>query len=189
MKLILVRHGETIENKKNILQGQNPGRLSRRGIEQGKKLALRLKNVKIDIIYSSDLKRAADTAKMIAKYHPKIPIHFVKELREADLGSYTGKNWRKVDWKNKPDDVESSESMQGRAKKFLDKVYDKHPDNTVLFVGHNGINLALINVIQNKPPDKIVKIESQKNTAVNIFEIREDKNHVIHLLNCVKHLE
>jgi len=82
MKLILTRHGETIENQKGIMQGHLPGHLSKQGVEQAKKLALRLKHNEIDAIYSSDLKRAADTAKEIARYHKKIPINFVQELRE-----------------------------------------------------------------------------------------------------------
>ena len=67
MKLILTRHGETVDNIKGILQGQNPGKLSENGIQQAKQLALRLKNENIDAIYSSDLARAADTAKEIYK--------------------------------------------------------------------------------------------------------------------------
>ena len=67
MKLIIARHGETEENKKGILQGHLPGKLTELGIEQSKKLALRLKNEKIDAIYSSDLARASNTAKEIIK--------------------------------------------------------------------------------------------------------------------------
>jgi len=189
MKLILTRHGETIENKKRIVQGHLDGHLSEKGKEQARKLALRLKDEKIDAIYSSDLKRAADTAKEVAKYHKNIPINFVQELREADLGSFTGKCSKDVDWDNRPDDIESAASMQKRAKKLLDKVYDKYSDKTVLFVGHNGINKALISVILNKPDKDMEEIKNQFNTSVNIFEIREDKKHIVHLMNCVKHLE
>ena len=62
MKLIIVRHGETIENQAKILQGHLPGTLSNKGIEQAKTIALNLKQEKIAAIYSSDLARAADTA-------------------------------------------------------------------------------------------------------------------------------
>ena len=189
MKLILTRHGETIENQKRIMQGHMPGHLSKRGIEQAKKLALRLKNEKIDAIYSSDLARAADTAKEIVRYHKKISLNFVQELRETDLGSLTGKCSKDIDFDYRPDDIESTASMQKRAKRLLDNVYDKYPDKTVLFVGHNGINKALISVIMNKSADQIEEIENQFNTSVNIFEIREDKNHIVHLMNCIKHLE
>ena len=66
MKLIITRHGETEENKAGIIQGHLPGHLSEAGIEQAKKVAFRLKDEKINFIYSSDLDRAADTAKEIA---------------------------------------------------------------------------------------------------------------------------
>ncbi len=189
MKLILTRHGETIENQKKIMQGHLPGHLSKRGIEQAKKLALRLKHKKIDVIYSSDLKRASDTAKEIARYHKKIPINFVQELRETDLGSLTGKCSKDIDFDYRPDDVESAASMQKRAKKILNEVYNNYPNKTVLFVGHNGINKALISVILNKSAKDMDKIESQHNASISIFEIREDKKHIVHLMNCIKHLE
>ncbi|MBU3941330.1 MAG: histidine phosphatase family protein [Nanoarchaeota archaeon] len=189
MKLILTRHGETIENQKRIMQGHLPGHLSKQGIEQAKKLALRLKDEKIDAIYSSDLARAADTAREIAEYHKKIPINFVQELRETNLGSLTGKCSKYIDFDYRPDDVESTASMQKRTKKLLDKVYNKYPDKTVLFVGHNGINKALISVILNKPAKDMDEIESQLNTSISIFEIKEDKKHIVHLMNCTKHLE
>ncbi len=171
------------------MQGHLPGHLSKLGIEQAKKLALRLKHEKIDAIYSSDLTRATDTAKEIARYHKKISINFVQELRETDLGTLTGKCSKDIDFDYRPDDVESAASMQKRAKKLLDKVYNKYPDKTVLFVGHNGINKAIISVILNKSAKDMDKIESQYNTSISIFEIKEDKNHVVHLMNCTKHLE
>ena len=189
MKLILTRHGETIENQKKIMQGHMPGHLSKRGIGQAKKLALRLKDEKIDAIYSSNLARAADTAREIAEYHKKIPINFVHELKEVDIRSFTGKYSKDIDWNNRPDNIEGVASMQKRSKKLLDKVYDKYPDKTVLFVGHNGINKALISVILNKKAGDMEEIKNQFNTSVSIFEIREDKKHVVHLMNCVKHLE
>lgn len=91
MRLIITRHGETEENKQSIIQGHNPGKLSPEGIEQAKKVALRLKDETIDYIYSSDLARAADTAKEIAKFHTETPIKFTEELREIYLGSFQGK--------------------------------------------------------------------------------------------------
>ena len=151
MKLILTRHGETIENKKGIHQGHLPGTLSKKGSEQAKKLALRLKNKKIDVIYSSDLARAADTAKEIIKFHPHTPIYFVKGLRERYSGEFQGKKSSELDWDNQPEDAETYQDIQNRAKKILDKAYKKYSDSTVLFVGHGGINNSIITVIQNSP--------------------------------------
>src|SRR3989338_4033624 len=90
MKLILVRHGLTEENIKKITQGQTHGKLYPQGIIQAKKVGLKLKDEKIDVVYSSDLKRAVDTTKEIIKFHPDTPVHYVKELREASKGIFDG---------------------------------------------------------------------------------------------------
>ncbi|MFH1445422.1 MAG: histidine phosphatase family protein [Nanoarchaeota archaeon] len=197
MKLILVRHGRTVDNEKRIMQGQMQGKLSEAGKEQAKKVALRLKREKIDFIYSSNLKRASDTAKEIAKYHPDAPIEFVKELRERHWGSLQGKSKDSIDWNNIPDDVEPLSGLVKRVKLFLDKVYEKHSESTVLFVSHGRLLKALLCIIFNKPFDTLNKplsddstgIGKIDNASVTIFEIDEDKNHKIHVLNCVKHLE
>ena len=61
MKLIIVRHGETVGNATEIIEGHLPGKLSQKGIEQAKKLASRLKDEPIDHIFCSDLTRAIET--------------------------------------------------------------------------------------------------------------------------------
>ena len=195
MKLIITRHGETEENKNRILQGHLPGKLSELGIKQAKKLALRLKDERINVIYSSDLARASDTAKEIAKYHKKVPIHFVKELREKDFGNYSGKSWDTVDNFDELinnntgfNGVETWKSVEIRVQKLLKSVFKDYKDSTVLFVAHGGTNMILIKMILKECNMPNKKLEDQHNTAVNIFEINEDKNHKIHVLNCLKHL-
>lgn len=185
MRLILTRHGETIENTEGILQGHLPGRLSEKGEEQARKLATRLKNEKIDCIYSSDLARASDTAREIAKYH-SCPVHFIKELREQNLGSLSGKKEKDVDYRNNKDG-ESLRELIMRAEKLLEVVKKKHQDSIILFIGHSGINRALIVNIMKKNPEEFHNLK-QHNTAMNIFEIKEEGNEII-LFNCNKHLE
>ncbi|MGV8169015.1 MAG: histidine phosphatase family protein [Candidatus Nanoarchaeia archaeon] len=189
MKLFLVRHGETIENKKGIIQGHLPGRLSKKGKEQAGKLALRLKNEKFDIVYSSDLARAADTAKAIMKYHKGMPIIFSEEIREVHLGEAAGKKKKEIDWNKPIKGAEKYSELRKRAKKFLYKIHKKHK-NTVLIVGHDGINVALISVIMKKPFRTIdKKFGNMPNTALSVFIIDEKMNHKIKILNCAKHLE
>jgi len=189
MRVILTRHGETIENRMQITQGHLPGKLSEKGIEEARKLAERLKEEDIAAIYSSDLARAADTAKEIAKCHPTVPVYFVEKLRERDHGSWTGRSHDEIQYEKYPDDAESAEHMQERARSILDKAFEKYSNSTVVFVGHGAINLAILSIIMGKPADAIYEQEGQKNTAVSEFEIYEDKSHKIHCLNCTKHLE
>ncbi len=78
--------------------------------------------------------------------------------------------------------------VYNRAESFLHKIISKHHHDSVLFVGHNGINKALIAVVTGKKHEHIRGIENQYNTSINIFEIDEDKNHKILCFNCIKHL-
>ncbi|PIN86995.1 histidine phosphatase family protein [Candidatus Woesearchaeota archaeon CG10_big_fil_rev_8_21_14_0_10_44_13] len=195
MRLILTRHGETIENVQHIIQGHLPGRLSEKGLDQARKVAERLKDEQIDVIYSSDLARTADTTKEIFKFHPKTPVHFVRELRERYLAEFQGRTREELGLKKdeskeklQSKTIESFDQMYERSKKFLDSVLHKHKDGTVLFAGHNGINKAIMCVIKGKTPQDILKTENFGNTSITIFEIDEEKNHTIHLYNCMKHL-
>tara|TARA_Y100000310_G_scaffold260603_1_gene269608 strand:+ start:12180 stop:12773 length:594 start_codon:yes stop_codon:yes gene_type:complete len=197
MRLIITRHGETEENKAGIMQGHLPGKLSAVGIEQAKKVALRLKDEKIDFIFSSDLARASDTAREIAKFHPNTPIEFVEDLKERNLGEFQGKKKSDFGWDAKDHkatyieskDGETIEELYNRAESFLHKIISKHHNDSVLFVGHNGINKALISVITGKKHEDIRGIDHQHNTSINIFEIDKDKNHKILCFNCIKHLD
>ncbi len=191
MKLIITRHGETEENKEGIMQGHLPGKLSVTGINQAKKVALRLKDEKIDFIYSSDLARASDTATEIAKHHPNITIKFVEDLRERFLGEWQGKNKKQITEHIVgvfPPSVENSEKLFIRARNFLHKIISKHHKDTVLFVGHNAINKAMIAAITSKDSKEIPLIKNQNNTSISVFEVDEDKNHKIICFNCTKHL-
>jgi len=196
MKLIITRHGETEENKLDILQGHLPGKLSSEGIIQAKKVAERLRDEKIDYIYSSDLARSSDTAKEIARFHPNIPIEFVSELREKNMGAWEGKSRKELGLDSTPranwvfpKDCETSEEIFNRANNFFQKILLKHSKEIILLVGHSAINRALIAVITNKSASEIKLIEHPHNTSIFVFEINENKNHTIHVFNCIKHLE
>ncbi|HPK27668.1 MAG TPA: histidine phosphatase family protein [Candidatus Absconditabacterales bacterium] len=189
MKLILTRHGETEENKAEIVQGHLPGKLSADGIKQSKKVALRLKGEKIDYIYSSDLDRAVDTAKIIAVYHKQTPIKFKKETRERYLGSYQGKRTSDIIGPTWPEDGESFDELYNRAKRFFDGLLLKHSNDTLLLVGHNQFNKALVAVITGKKPEDIEGMEKPHNTNITTFEIDAKKNYKIPLFNCKKHLD
>lgn len=197
MKIFLTRHAQTEENAKGIVQGQLPGKLSEIGKVQAEKIAQRLKSWQIDYVYSSDLARASETAKIIAKYHPQIPINYDTDLRERDMGKYQGKKSSKIGWKNNNYVVESIHPPQGetleelykRAQKFISKLTRKHPQDRILCSGHEGINRAIIAAISDKGPTGIKNITDQYNTALNVIEITSKKRFKIHKLNSIVHLK
>ena len=195
MKLIIIRHGETKENKAGIIQGHLPGNLSKLGVNQAKRVALRLKDEKINFIYSSDLVRAFDTTKEISKFHLDIPVELVKDLRERFFGEWQGRSKEELGLtisarvaKTFPKDGETLDELFNRASNFLNKVLLKHYNRTVVFVGHSGINKAMIAVITGKNSEEIKLIEDQYNTGVCMFKIDENKNHKTLCFNCKKHL-
>jgi broad specificity phosphatase PhoE len=188
MKLILTRHGETEENIAGILQGHMPGKLTINGEEQTKKLAQRLTAYEVDIIYSSDLDRATKTTKEIIKANPNPVVYFTKELRERYLGVYQGRHSDEVDWNNQPSDIETLQQMQNRIKNFLQKIYNKHKNKTILFVTHGAIGRSLITVILGKPADIIFEMEKIKNTAIYLFDIKDNLSGKVIINNCDKHL-
>jgi len=195
MRLIITRHGETKENVLGIIMGHLPGKLTEKGIAQAKKVALRLKDERIDYIYSSDLARSSDTTKEILKYHSNVKVEYVKDLRERFLGNWQGKTKKEIGLKKTKiidefcsDDGECNKELFNRAKLFLIKVFSKHSKDTVLFVGHNGINKAIISVILGKTYKELEHLENMHNTSISIFDINEKKSHKVHIFNCTKHL-
>ena len=185
MKLFVTRHGQTLQNAAGIVQGHLPGELSPMGQEQAKKVALRLQNEKFDIIYSSDLKRAADTAKEIAKFHSGVPFILTKEMRELHEGERQGKKISDIGmWISK--EGESLDELYQRAKLFLDEVKKKHKDHTVLLVGHEDIDNALFAVIEGREPHTI-RESGLKNTSISVYEIDAQGYKQI-LFNDVQHL-
>ena len=196
MRLILVRHGQTEENVAKINQGHMPGKLTKQGIEQAKKLALRLKDEKIDKIFVSDLKRCVDTAAEIIKFHPNAEVAYEPAVREQNLGIFEGKPWgsmRKAaeaaginPYELKPEGGESFQELRKRIATFLEKVIKTEHNKTVLIVSHGGpIRQFLIHYF--KAPHEKWDEYTHDNCAVTIIEI-DEKGHKIHALRCVKHL-
>jgi broad specificity phosphatase PhoE len=188
MKLILTRHGQTEANVAGLAQGQTPGILTPEGIAQAKRLASRLKDENLDVIFASDLARARDTVLQIACHHPSTPVFFVPELRERSFGSFEGMPNSAIDWHNPPEQFESLSSMQERAQKILDLVRERYKGKTVLFVSHGGLYIVLASLILAEHGELQLHVEHPHNTAVSIFEIKEDKKHVVQRYNCVEHL-
>ena len=83
--LYLVRHGETVDNANQIMQGQTQGELNENGRRQAREFAEQWKDCDIDIVIASDLKRSVDTAAIIAAPHG-LEVVTTPLLRERDWG-------------------------------------------------------------------------------------------------------
>jgi len=165
--LYLVRHGETVDNAKQIMQGQTQGELNANGIQQAHEFSEQWKDKEIDIILASDLKRAIDTARIIAEPH-RLDVLTTPLLRERDWGSFTGRFIPDLKGEVWPDDIETQENLLSRAGEFIAYVKQTFPGKKVLAVGHGIINKAIQSYYYQKPMNEIQRMQ---NTEVRTLEL------------------
>ena len=165
--LYLVRHGETVDNANQIMQGQTQGELNENGVQQAREFSEQWKNKEIDIILASDLKRSIDTARIIAEPH-QLEVLTTPLLRERDWGSFTGRFIPDLKGEVWPDDIESLENLRSRAGEFIAYVKQTFPGKKVLAVGHGIINKAIQSYYYQKPMNEIQRMQ---NAEVRILEL------------------
>lgn len=171
--IYLVRHGETVDNARHIMQGQTHGQLNENGINQAKELRKKLADIHFDAYVSSDLQRCIETCNWIVGEENASHIVSTQLLRERDWGSFTGRYIPELanlnDPSKWPDDIETLEELKQRATRFLEWVKYEYPNKTVLAVGHGIINKAIQSVFYNKPMNEIAVM---KNADVRILQIK-----------------
>ena len=138
MKLLLVRHGQSTYNLANKFTGWRDPPLSELGKNQAEETAIKLQKYHIDVIYSSSLIRAKQTAEIIIKNHPNSPKEIVSNplLNERNYGNWAGKNKDEVKknigekefqavrrgWNKPPEGGESLEDTSNRVKKWIEMI-------------------------------------------------------------------
>lgn len=146
MNVTLVRHGETDENVRRIVQGQLPGHLTEKGRQQSERTAQKLSDMVFDAIYCSDQQRCIDTAEPIRRQFPDIPFVLEPALRERKSGEAEGKIYDEAYWNSLPGDEytrrypggESWEDVRTRMRPFLNELFERYPGGSVLIVTHGG---------------------------------------------------
>ena len=146
---LLVRHGEADWNVERRVQGHSDRPLTETGNAQARALAEQLADEPIDAVYSSDLARAHDTARLIADAHG-LHVETLPELRERDFGTWEGLTDDEV-FERFPQaragswgDAETREELEARILTAISRIASRHPDGRVLVVTHGGPLRALI---------------------------------------------
>ncbi len=174
VELIVVRHGETIENTMGICQGQTDGTLSQKGKQQNKLLAKELASLPIHKIYSSPLKRALETAKEIHQFH-KIALEVRDNLSEWYLGSLQGQKFpNDFDISNLSEEMENTELVKRRLLLLLNEITSIHKNRTILLVSHGLTIKVLISILKNLPLNKINEVKLMENSDYKIFRIETE---------------
>ena len=157
--LYLARHGETVDNANQIMQGQTQGELNENGLRQAQELSAQWKDYDIDIVMASDLKRSVDTAAIIAAPHG-LEVVMTPLLRERDWGGFTGRYIPSLKHEVWPDDIETLENLLSRAGVFIAYVKMTYPGKKVLAVGHGIINTAVQAVYFKKSMSEIPRMSN-----------------------------
>lgn len=187
MILILLRHGETLENMKRLVQGRKDNKLSILGKKQALVVAENLKDdfKKIDLFFSSPLQRAYKTCEIVKNnfIHHKTKIKKSRKLLERDFGVYENKSVESVNYFVKPEKgkFESDENLEKRINSFIFKLFKKYPDKTILVVSHShAIKAFLVKNLGMDYHDKIKNCEyfiiNYKNENDIKFIKRKDTN-------------
>jgi len=175
MKLIFVRHGQSVYNSENRFTGWHNPPLTKTGEEQALNLVDKLNQYKIDSTYCSTLLRAKQTALIIQKNHKQISsnILYDSDLNERNYGNWSGKNKEEIKtevgeneflairrgWHKAPKEGESLEDTAKRANKWLEKIRSDSNNYNLLVVSHGNTIRALSVLLQINTKENINQFE------------------------------
>lgn len=150
MKILIIRHGETDWNCEKRLQGRTDIELNDTGRKQAFEAKKMLDKRDIDLVVCSPLKRARETASIIVGER-NIPIICDDRVMERSFGDIEGSLIKDIDLSDawelggslKYDGMESSELLMARITDFLNDMYSKYSDKTILVVTHGAVTIGV----------------------------------------------
>jgi broad specificity phosphatase PhoE len=197
MKLHLIRHGESVYNAEGRIQGHADIPLSELGCRQAEAAAEALAKQPHDVIYASPLRRAAQTAEIIAK-RLGLPIQFNEQLKEINVGIFQGKihaelereypmeiaRWRSEEMDYAVPGGESRRQLLSRGRVAFESIVAEGRENVVV-VSHGRILMttikALLGMPLGEPPFSL------QNGSITTLSYREGQFELI-ALDCIDHL-
>ena len=201
-EIVAVRHGQTISNRDGIIQGQSDTELDRLGLLQARAAAKRLKSWQFDAVFSSDLARAMNTAKIILQNHPALKIEPTPALREWNLGFMQGKRIADLNtqypemmqaFRSDLDDLEIPEGeslneFQTRVSNFINDLAKNYSGKRVLLVTHGGAMQRILKHTTGGIKSPNVR-PFCANASLAVFRCKEALNWQLVTWNDTAHLE
>jgi len=199
-RLWLVRHGQSTWNREHRIQGQLDPPLSEEGRRQATRVGRRLAHHRFAGFYTSDLKRAHETAQLIGKVTGGTPTP-AAGLREIYLGEWEGLNTDELArqfpdawalWTEEPSwDVvpggESAADFESRVSAELDSILARHEHGDVLAVTHGGVIQVALHRVVGRPNHGLFPFRIE-NASISVIEKRNGR-FVVSGVNDTSHLE
>jgi probable phosphoglycerate mutase len=199
-RILLVRHGATVYSAEERFAGSSDIDLSDGGRELARKLGERLAKVKIDAFYCSDMKRAVQTATLVADPHGMKPVG-LPGLREIDHGAWEGQIHKEVEKKfpdqyaawisdpfnGAPPGGETGLHVLSRAMPALRQIVIEHPGQTIFVAAHKATNRLLLCSILGIDPRMYRERLAQDLACLNILDFKDPSRAEAILLNDISH--
>lgn len=179
MEIYVVRHGRVPSNDKKIIGGRTDEELTEVGVKQAESVRDKLKDVNFDAIFSSNVRRAVQTANIINIHG--LDINLDDRLAEREPGMMLGKSRKDIDksiWNSLNIDrtSEGAETLKAglnRTKSILDEIHNSYQGRRVLIVTHNFI-CKCIWILENKITDpNQISAFFQENDEIKRYVIPE----------------
>lgn len=191
-RLIFVRHAEAEGNVTRRFHGWTDGDITEKGHKQAETAAQALMDAKIDVLYSSSLKRTLQTAEYISKLK-NLPIIRTDKLREINGGKWEGERWDELQskwpheydtWENKPHlhKMPSGESMSEFQKRLMDEVKYIIANNmgkNICIVTHGTAIRSMMCIFKGCELDAMLSIPWYDNTSITIVEYEDERFRVV----------
>ena len=159
MNLYVVRHGETIWNVEKRVQGVTDIPLTEKGKKEAEELQDLISTLNIDVVVSSPLERAKDTAKILT--NNSLPINTDDRIKERDWGMNEGALIDTVDrwdcWdvilNTKVQNIECIQDFMYRVSEFIEDIKNRYKDKNVLVVTHSAVSRVIHYLLGTIPED------------------------------------
>ena len=177
MKLYVVRHGETIWNVEKRVQGISDIPLTEKGMKDAEELQELISTLNIDVVISSPLERARETAKILID--SKLPVNTDDRIKERDWGMNEGALIDTVDrwdcWdvilNTKVQNIECIQDFMDRVSNFIEEIKIKYKDKNVLIVTHSAVSRVIHYLLGTIPEDGNLSKINIPNLRIIEYEI------------------
>jgi len=189
-QIAIIRHGTTSWNKAGKLQGHSDIPLDEEGVQQALKLGQRLAGETWDLIYSSHLLRARQTAAIIAQELGIDTVIADNRLGEAGGGLIEGTTEEErvgkwgASWKLLDLGMESNTEVVARGRSFIEELLTEHSGKKILLVTHGSFIRQMLDALL----PAMHPTPAMKNTSITRLQFSNENWHC-ELFNCVSHLE
>lgn len=201
-KLYFIRHAEAKANVSGHCYGITESDVTTHGKEQLARLAERFKDVHIEAIYSSPMKRTLTTAKAVNN-HNDVALIEDKGLIEINAGIWETQKWDDLEglypedfdiWVNKPHlwsvtDGESMAEVYDRMKETVGNIVRKNKGRTIVVVSHACALRNYFCYARGYSHERLVEVPHLHNTSVSCIEYDDDFNANTLFENDISHLE